>query len=207
MAITTSTELQTAIKNWTQRADLDSRLPEFIAMVEAKFNRELRVIDQETKLATFTIGGEYVAQPTDFLQVKTFYLNSPKRNLNYYASDLITSVHGSATNGSPENYSLEGANFRFGPFPSSTGTVVATLVYAAKVISLTATSVNWVLLSHPDVYLYGCLLESDIFAKDTEAAKLHGELFLQSIDRLKAWSDRKANRAPDAMVADTQQRR
>lgn len=206
MSITTYTELQTAIKNWTQRADLDSRLPEFVAMVEAKFNRELRLIDQETKSATFTIGGEYVAQPVDFLQVKTFYGNNPKVNLVYYADDLLTSVHASS-NGTPQNYTISGGNFRFGPYPSSTGTVVATLVYAAKVPTLTATSTNWVLASHPDVYLYGCLLETAIFARDGDSIKTFGDLFVQSIDRLKAWSDRKANRDPDAMIADTQQRK
>lgn len=206
MTISTYTELQTAVANWTARADLASRIPEGVQLTEAKLNRELRVTDQETRSATFTIGGEYVSQPTDFLQVKSFYVNNPKRNLVYYADDLLTAVHGS-TNGTPENYSIQAGSFRFGPYPTTSGTVVATLVYAAKIPSLTSTSVNWVLASHPDVYLYGVVAEMYAFAKDHANTKLYGELFMQQIDRLKAWSDRKANRDPDALVADTAQRK
>jgi len=204
MAITTTTELLQAVANWTARADLASRAPEGISLTEAKLNRELRVIDQETKSATFTIGGEYVAQPTDFLQVKTFYLNDPKKNLVYYADDLLTAVYGSST-GTPQNYAIQGSNFRFGPIPGTT--VFGTLVYAAKIPSLNATSVNWVLASHPDVYLYGVVAEMCAYAKDEPNAKLFGGLFLNSIERLKAWSDRKANRDPDAAVSDTSQRK
>lgn len=206
MAIGTYAELQTAVANWTARADLTSRIPEFVQCTEAKLNRELRVVDQETRSSTFTIGGEYVALPTDFLQVKTFYLNSPKTNLVYYSDDLLTAVHGS-THGTPQNYSIQGGNARFGPYPSTTGTSIASLVYAAKIPSLISTSINWVLLSHPDVYLYGCVAEAYAFAKDPANTKLYGDLFLAMVERLKAWSDRKANRDPDATSSDATQRK
>jgi hypothetical protein len=206
MAIGTYVELQAAVANWTARADLTSRIPEFVQCTEAKLNRELRVVDQETRSATFTIGGEYVAQPADFLQVKTFYINSPKTNLVYYSDDLITAVHGS-THGTPQNYSVQGANFRFGPYPSSTGTVVSSLVYAAKIPTLISTSTNWVLLSHPDVYLYGCVAEAFAFAKDPVNTKVYADLFISQIERLKAWSDRKATRDPDATSSEATQRK
>ena len=40
MAITTYAELKTAISNWLDRTDLDDRIPEFIALAEARHRRD-----------------------------------------------------------------------------------------------------------------------------------------------------------------------
>ena len=48
MAISTYSELQTAAANWLDRSDLSDRIPEFIALAEARFNRILRIRDMET---------------------------------------------------------------------------------------------------------------------------------------------------------------
>ena len=42
MAISTKSELHTAVTNWLNRSDLTSRIPEFITLAEASFNRNLR---------------------------------------------------------------------------------------------------------------------------------------------------------------------
>ena len=41
MAISTFAELSTAAANWLDRSDLTDRIPEFIALAEARFNREI----------------------------------------------------------------------------------------------------------------------------------------------------------------------
>jgi len=38
MAISTYSELQTAVKNWSKRADLDSMIPDFIRLAELRVN-------------------------------------------------------------------------------------------------------------------------------------------------------------------------
>jgi len=48
MAISTFAELKTAAANWLDRSDLTDRIPEFIALAEARFNRILRIRDMET---------------------------------------------------------------------------------------------------------------------------------------------------------------
>ena len=50
MAITTYSELQTAIDNWLARTDLAGRSPEFIALAEARMNRELETRSQEKRV-------------------------------------------------------------------------------------------------------------------------------------------------------------
>ena len=47
MTISTYSELQTAAGNWLNRSDLTSRLPEFIALAESRFNRILNVPEME----------------------------------------------------------------------------------------------------------------------------------------------------------------
>ena len=39
MALSTYSDLTTAVANWTARADLTSRIPEFIKLAESDFNR------------------------------------------------------------------------------------------------------------------------------------------------------------------------
>ena len=57
MAISTYTELQTAVANWLDRDDLTARIPEFIALTEARFNRLLRVRSMETEADQVTTSG------------------------------------------------------------------------------------------------------------------------------------------------------
>ena len=49
MAISNYTELNTAVANWLDRDDLTDRIPEFIALAEARFNRLLRIRAMEEK--------------------------------------------------------------------------------------------------------------------------------------------------------------
>ncbi len=50
MAISTYAELQTATANWLDRTDLSSRIPEFIDLAEATFNRTIRNHRMITKM-------------------------------------------------------------------------------------------------------------------------------------------------------------
>ena len=49
MAITTYSELQTAIANFLARDDLTSRIPEYIELAEARMSRELDTRSQEKR--------------------------------------------------------------------------------------------------------------------------------------------------------------
>ncbi len=49
MSISTYAELQTAVGNWLNRADLTARIPEFIELFEARVKRDLRVRQMEKR--------------------------------------------------------------------------------------------------------------------------------------------------------------
>ena len=72
MAITNYTELKTAVANFLARSDLTDRIPEFIALAEARLSRELESRSQEKRAnATLTANDEFVALPTDFVRCGT----------------------------------------------------------------------------------------------------------------------------------------
>jgi hypothetical protein len=66
MAITTYSELQTAIGNWLDHSLFTARVPEFIALFEAAANRRLRVRQMETSIDLTPSYGS-AAVPTDYL--------------------------------------------------------------------------------------------------------------------------------------------
>ena len=165
MAISTYTELLSAVANWLGRSDLTSRIPEFVTLAQARINRDVRAREMETKNATFSITGEYVNLPTGFLEVKHFYLNAdPRRALEPADAGWMTSY---TTSGEPKHFSVEAGQFRFSPVPSETEE--ATLIYYVKPATLVASSAETNTLFPsvaPDLYLYASLLEAESFIQN-----------------------------------------
>jgi len=56
---------------------------------------------------------------------------------------------------------LEGDQIRFGPAPNAVYTV--RLEYWSAIPSLAQNSTNWLLTNYPDCYLFGALVEAEIF--------------------------------------------
>ena len=93
MAITTYEELKTAAANWLSRSDLGSRIPEFIALAEAHFNRRLRVREQETS-ASIAMAGGAGTLPADYLQWREVnWPGSVARSLAYADRAWLTETY------------------------------------------------------------------------------------------------------------------
>lgn len=185
MAITTGAELATAVGNWLARADLTSRIPEFVALAEAKFNRSLRTRQMITRNSSFSINAEYVALPTGFLETKDFYLNtSPKKTLAYLPSDTESDYF--TGTGTPRFYTIVGDSFRFGTVPDATYTATLTYYTALTSVSAGGSAVNWLLTAHPDAYLYGALLEAAGYLSDDGRVPLWTSALAQVLDSIRS---------------------
>jgi hypothetical protein len=183
VALATYSDLQTAAALWLGRADLTSRIPEFIALAEAKFNRTLRTREMLQRDSAFSITGEYVAVPVGFLEADSFKTNaSPRTEITFLPNDMQNTMY-PTSNESPKFYSIVGAYFRFAPVPSTTTT--ATLTYYKRLDPLATTSPNWLLTYHPDIYLYGTLLESAPFLGDDARVGLWVNALQQVMNDLK----------------------
>jgi len=181
MAIGTFAQLKTAAANWLDRSDLTDRIPEFIALAEARFNRELRTRDMETvSTAISTVAGtrEY-SLPTGFVQMKEFHLSTdPLTPLAYITPEMMTRLWAGSAQAKPQVFTIIADNVRLGPAPDAVYTTSMLYYKTFTALSDSATT-NEMLTNNPDVYLYGTLLEAEPFIMNDQRI----QLWLGAFDR------------------------
>ena len=188
MALSTYAELKTGIANWLNRSDLTDEISnDFIKLVESEYNSKLRIKAMNTRDNAFSIATERVAVPTGFLQVRDFFIvsGSAKYSLTYMAPTQMDQTKGGSTSGRPNTYTILGDNFRFAPTPD--GTYTATINYYKAIDALSdSTTTNYILTSHPGIYLYGSLYHAANFLGGIEPSKLQNwsQLYATSMERL-----------------------
>ena len=172
MAITTYAELQTATANWLDRTDLTDRIPEFIELTEANFNRVIRQPDMVAKDDSFSIASRYTTLPTDTLEIVRIVVDlTPVIVLEYMTPEEISErrIVMTAT-GKPYYFTtVGGSTNQLEVLPSPDSTYTASIVYYTRIAALTdAATSNWLLAAHPDIYLFGTLVEAEPYLKNDE---------------------------------------
>ena len=164
MALNTYTSLKASIANWLNRSDLTAEIQDdFIKLTEADLNSKLRVRSMIAQ-TDITINAETAALPTDFLQIRNFYILSgqTKTPLVYTTPASMDTTSGTSTTGLPTTFTILGDTLRFSPKPDATYTAV--MNYYKKFPALTSTNAtNYILASHPAIYLYGSLFHAANF--------------------------------------------
>ena len=184
MAIGTFAQLKTAAANWLDRSDLTDRIPEFISLAEARFNRVLRIRDMETvSTAISTAAGtrEYDL-PTGFVQMKEFHLSTdPITPLAYITPEMMSRMQAGSTKAKPEVFTIIADKVRLGPNPDAVYTTSMLYYKAFTALSDSATT-NDMLTNNPDVYLYGTLLEAEPFLGNDQRVPLWLAAFQKAVD-------------------------
>jgi hypothetical protein len=186
MAISNYSELQTAVANWLDRDDLAARIPEFITLCEARFNRSLRLRAMETlDISVDTVGGtSTVALPTGYVQMRDISLiTSPITQLQYLTPEIMNRINAGSLTGKPETYTIIADNILFGPTPDAAYDI-SMLYYKTFDALSDAAPTNWVITNAPDVYLYGTLLEAEPFLMNDQRVQLWATALTQSINTL-----------------------
>ena len=189
MALGTFTELKDAIADWLDRSDLTARIPDFIALAEARLNRELRIRPMEVRSTMVTTADQqYFQLPGGYIQMRNMQLNTnPTTPLEYITPEMLDRLYGSTTSGKPRAYSLIGDEIQLAPIPDSTYTVE--MAFYEKFTPLgdgtggTVTS-NWLTTNAPDVLLYGALMEAEPFIKNDERIPVWLSGYNNAIDKL-----------------------
>ena len=164
MALTTYTTLKASIANWLNRSDLTSEIADdFIKLTEADFNSKLRVRKMIAQ-TSFTIDSETEALPTGFLQVRDIYIlnGNTKVPLTYTTPSQMDSTVGTSTTGLPNSFTILGDTFRFSPKPDASYTAFINYYKSFDALSDTTTT-NYILTTHPAIYLYGALFHAANF--------------------------------------------
>ena len=182
MAIGTYAELQTAVANWLDRDDLTDRIPEFIALSEARMNRVLRLRMMESKYTASTVASQSnYALPTGYIQMRNFQLNTnPITALQYVTPEIYDRLWGGSNSGTPQFYTIIAGELQLGPIPASVMTME--MLFYKKISALTTLNPTETMLTeNPDIYLYGALLEAEPFIMNDERVPLWMQGFSQAV--------------------------
>jgi len=167
MAITTYAELQTAIGDWLNRADLDQKIPDFIRLAESTLNDVLRQADMVTQSTGITITSGRATLPTDALEVVYAQVGSTEDEpLEQVSPQQLTMLRRTRTRdaANPRFFAIIGRQIVVTPTPSS-GTL--DIDYYQRIPALTTSNTsNWLLDDAPHVYLYTSLLHATPFLMD-----------------------------------------
>ena len=189
MALGTFTELKDAVADWLDRSDLTDRIPDFIALAEARINRELRIRPMEVRSTMYaTVDQQYFNLPGGYIQMRNIQLNTnPTTPLEYITPEMLDRLYGSTTTGKPRAYTLIGDEIQLAPIPDSAYQIE--MAFYEKFTALgdgtsgTVTS-NWLTKNAPDVLLYGSLMEAEPFIKNDERIPVWLNGYSNAIDKL-----------------------
>ena len=195
MALGTFTELKDAIADWLDRSDLTARIPDFIALAEARINRELRIRPMEVRSTMYaTVDQQFFNLPGGYIQMRNIQLNTnPTTPLEYITPEMLDRLYGSTTTGKPRAYTLIGDEIQLAPIPDSAYQIE--MAFYEKFTALgdgtsgTVTS-NWLTKNAPDVLLYGSLMEAEPFIKNDERIPVWLNGYSNAIDKLQKQDQR-----------------
>lgn len=185
--------LQSAVTEYLARnqdATLIARIPTFIQLAEAKFNRQL-VVRQMEQRATALVNlassePEFISLPSDFQSMRRVRISSVtgKPALEFKSGAQIDEYRFETFNvsGRPRYFTLFGDELEMAPTPDAAYTIE--MVYRRNIPPLAEHPSNWLLTLAPDLYLYGALLESAPYIKEDNRIQTWGLGFTAALSDL-----------------------
>lgn len=190
MAITTFSELKSALNNYTHRDDTayTDRREEFISMAEARMHDELLLKNYESEESlTLTQDQNYVALPSGYISDIAFWLivdgervpleKVLPQQLPYYTDST-----------QPKYWAIDGANIRFDVHASEAYSAKFRMVKTSSLSDSNTT--NYLLTRRPDVYLAACMSEYARWAQDAEVFNTWESKYVKASASLKAAENR-----------------
>lgn len=160
MALSTYSELKTAVADWLKRSDLATVIPDFITLAEVDMLHRLRLVEFETT-GTVTMTAGTGTLPTGFLNLRSVAMDGDPQ-LRYLTPSRFDEYVNDNTSGDGVYYTITGSSIKTAP--PTTGTL--DIVYAAKFTALSDSSpTNSVLTNFPNAYLFGTLAQADIYIR------------------------------------------
>ena len=213
MSITNYTELQAAIADWLNRSDLTNVIPDFIALVDARLNRDQ--LTKETKEATIQDGtGDlflnlFMPQPTNTLEKALVEARSlvvsgvedpdnpgtfnPPLRIPIIQLTSTEQVYASRsfnpTASIPRLAAVQYNKILLSPLPDAN--YEYTLLYEGQEPLSDANPTNSALSMAPDVYLYGALAESAPYIKDDTRLPMWDARFQTALAELERARERR----------------
>jgi hypothetical protein len=189
MSLVTYSDLLVAVAEYLARDDLTARIPDFIKMAEAKFNRSLKCRQMEIRSYTVTdltsAEPQMISLPSDFQTMRSIKITSvsDQPRLEYMTDAQLDEYRTSiaSVKGRPRYFSVFGTEMELAPTPDTAYTIE--MKYRAYIPSLTSTNMtNWLMALAPDLYLYGTLLETAPYMNDDPRLQTWGAGMSAALD-------------------------
>lgn len=176
-------QLTTDFTTWIKRTDMVALLPRFLAMVEARFNRDLRVRQMEADLSgVIDVNGE-IALPGGFLAVKSLWPDAYPRV--YLTAQTLDTVKATPLEAAPPTlYAVTSDALVF----NGAGTVTGK--YYQTIPSLQTAGTNWLETLSPELYLAATLSEAKLYEEDIGQAAAWGARADALLSQVQAQDDR-----------------
>ena len=185
MALTNYSELQASIADFLNRSDLTTVIPDFITLCEADMNRTLRTREMTVRTRA-VLDGQYLKLPSDFLGLRNIELQTdPVTPLQFRNLQNLDLHRASDPTGKPLYFSIMQNNLEFAPIPDSATEYTLEIVYYQKVPTLATFTTNWVMDTHPDLYLMGSLAQSAPYLQADERIAVWAGRYSQIIEQIK----------------------
>lgn len=160
------TALKAGVLDWSQRADLAGQVPAFIELAERAMFRSLPLRLTETT-QTGTTSGDTIALPVALNAIERVEIESGgvRYTLNYTSPNGIERL--TVGSGLPSLYTVEAGALRLIAAPGGEYTYTIYYLETPAFLSDSDPS-NAILAAHPDLYLWGALVELARFIMDGE---------------------------------------
>jgi hypothetical protein len=181
----TFSSLKTSIADFLNRDDLTAVIPTFITLAEADFNRRIRHYEME-KRAVAPITTKYSEAPENYLEsVRLQIIDGGTFPVELASNAQLMEMRRnvSDTAGRPAYYLFIDGNFEMFPTPDQTYQTEMIFYEKIPALSDTATS-NWILASHPDLYLYSSLTHSAPYLGDDARIQVWSALAERALNEI-----------------------
>lgn len=183
MALSNYTELQASVLDWMVRAGQTGQVVDWIALAEARLNRELGPVETDTTLTgvadsrRIDISALSIVQPIALFLAET---GSDEVRINPAADGTFPYL---TTSGRPTKWAIDGTNIDFDrPLDSA---YPFRLRYRQR-FALATSSTNWLLTNHPDVYLAASIVWGSAYNKNLSEASAWKQLLDEAIPSIKS---------------------
>lgn len=196
MALSTYTELRAAIASWLNNDDVDvaATIVDAIRLVEADLDMMEEIQDEVRD--TLDLDTEVVSLPAECKELKAIYYDdSVRRGPIDLVPEPELSAHKGLTraSGPPTQASVvdNGTALKLSPVPDQTYTVPIKYYAWIDPLATAQGGTNWILERHPNIYLYGALIELTPFLKDDERLALWQARYDRALGFLKRFVNRR----------------
>jgi hypothetical protein len=192
MAISTYTELKTAIENWSKRSDILSVIDDFIDLAEADIWTVLRIRDMEGRSTATSSTTRFLSLPDDFLHMRKLKIITGGKGyeLRQVTPESLRTIDSA---GMPQEFTVT-TQLEFDRITTGSYTMEMQFYNSLTPLS-TAAPTNALLTRFPYIYLYGALFHFAQWAQNDILLAKYSALFQNAMDRANL-VDRKGRHGP-----------